>query len=32
MTRILTVGVATLDVILLVDRYPAENDKIRAAG
>ena len=32
MTRILTVGVATLDVILLVDRYPAENDKVRAAG
>ena len=30
MSHILTVGIATLDIINLVDHYPAEDEEMRA--
>jgi len=32
MARILGIGIATLDIINLVDRYPAEDEEVRACG
>ena len=32
MARILGIGIATLDVINIVDEYPREDDEIRANG